>query len=84
MDAPGTPFEDEVVIRRLRWSSEDSGFAVIDADREGDDVVLVDRSHTSRSANESASPGPGPTTSALGMQVKVPPRRAVPPSGDRR
>ena len=41
MDAPGTPFEDEVVVRRLRFSSEDTGFAVIDADRDGDDIVLV-------------------------------------------
>ncbi len=39
--APGTQFEDEVVIRRLRWSSDDSGFAVIDADRDGDEIVLV-------------------------------------------
>ena len=38
---PGAQFDDEVVIRRLRWSSEDSGFAVIDADRDGDDIVLV-------------------------------------------
>jgi exodeoxyribonuclease V alpha subunit len=38
---PGTAFEDEVVVRRLRFASEESGFAVIDADRSGDDVVLV-------------------------------------------
>jgi hypothetical protein len=38
---PGTPFSDEVVVRRLRFTSEDSGFAVIDAERSGDDVVLV-------------------------------------------
>ena len=38
---PGTPFQDEVVIRRLRWSSDETGFAIIDADRAGDEVVLV-------------------------------------------
>ena len=38
---PGTAFEDEVVIRRLRFAAEDTGFAVVDAVREGDDVVLV-------------------------------------------
>ena len=39
--APGAAFEDEVVVRRLRWTSEDSGFAVIDAERDGDEIVLV-------------------------------------------
>ena len=38
---PGTRFEDEVVIRRRLWASDESGFAVIDADRHGDEVVLV-------------------------------------------
>ena len=38
---PGTPFQDEVLIRRRRWASEETGFAIIDADRAGDDVVLV-------------------------------------------
>ena len=38
---PGAPFEDEVVVRRRRWASEDSGFAVLDADRDGDEIVLV-------------------------------------------
>ena len=38
---PGTPFQDEVVIRRLRWASDETGFAIIDADRAGDEVVLV-------------------------------------------
>src|SRR6201986_306602 len=38
---PGTAFEGEVVIQRLRWSSEESGFAVGDADADGDDLVLV-------------------------------------------
>ena len=40
---PGTPFQDEVVIRRLRWSSDETDFAIIDADRaeEGYDYVAI-------------------------------------------
>ena len=38
---PGAPFEDEVVVRRRRWASAESGFAVLDADRDGDEIVLV-------------------------------------------
>ena len=41
MDVPGTPFEDEIVVRRIRFSSEDTGFAVVDADRGGDELVLI-------------------------------------------
>ena len=37
----GSAFEGEVVIRRLRWTSEDTGFAVIDAEVDGDDLTLV-------------------------------------------
>ena len=38
---PGSLFEGEVDIVRLRWSSDETGFAVVDADRDGDEVVLV-------------------------------------------
>ena len=39
--APGTAFEGEVLIRRLRWSSDETGFAVIDAEAGGDELVLI-------------------------------------------
>jgi len=38
---PGTPFEGEVVVRRRRWASDESGFAVVDAERDGDEIVLI-------------------------------------------
>ena len=38
---PGTPFEDEVLIRRTRWSSDETGFAIVDAERDGDEITLV-------------------------------------------
>ena len=47
---PGTPFEDEVLIRRRRWTSDETGFAIIDADRNGDEVVLVGTEEAVRAA----------------------------------
>ena len=41
VDAPGTTYEGEVLIRRLRWASDETGFAVIDAEIDGDEFVLV-------------------------------------------
>src|SRR5215212_3439579 len=38
---PGTAFEGEVVVRRIRFAGEDGGFAVLDAERDGDELVLV-------------------------------------------
>ena len=36
---PGTPFEDEVLIRRLRWTSDETGFAIVDAEDEYEDAL---------------------------------------------
>src|SRR4051794_39742465 len=38
---PGTSFEDEVLIRRVRFAAADTGFAVVEGERDGDEVVLV-------------------------------------------
>ena len=38
---PGAAFEAEVLIGGRRWASDETGFAVVDADRDGDEVVLV-------------------------------------------
>src|SRR3954451_9194994 len=38
---PGTRFEDEVVIDRVRFVAEDTGFGVVEAERDGDEIVLV-------------------------------------------
>ena len=37
----GTPFTGEVVVRRRRWASAETGFAVLDGESEGDAIVLV-------------------------------------------
>ena len=38
---PGTRFDGEVVIRRRRWASDDTGFGVLDADWQDEEIVLV-------------------------------------------
>jgi hypothetical protein len=66
---PGTAFVGEVVVRRLRWTSPDSAFAVVDADRDGDEIVLVGAlAHLE--ARERASPAPGRTTAATACRCR--------------
>lgn len=79
---PGAEFQDEVVIRRLRWSSEESGFAVIDADREGDDVVLVGVLAHLEERERVRIAGTWQDDKRFGMQVKVRMAEPVAPSGE--
>ncbi len=79
---PGAPFEDEVVIRRLRWSSDETGFAVVDADREGDDVVLVGTIAHLEERERVRIAGVWQDDKRFGMQVKVRLAEPVAPSGD--
>src|SRR5215213_7601478 len=79
---PGAEFQDEVVIRRLRWTSEDSGFAVIDADREGDDVVLVGVLAHLEERERVRIAGTWQDDKRFGMQVKVRLAEPVAPSGE--
>ena len=79
---PGTAFDDEVVIRRLRFTSEDSGFAVIDADRGGDDVVLVGTIAHLEERERVRIEGTWHDDKRFGMQVKVRLAAPVAPSGE--
>ena len=79
---PGSPFSDEVVVRRLRFTSEDSGFAVIDADRSGDDVVLVGTIAHLEERERVRIEGTWHDDRRFGMQVKVRVAESVPPSGE--
>jgi exodeoxyribonuclease V alpha subunit len=79
---PGAEFQDEVVIRRLRWMSEESGFAVIDADREGDDVVLVGTLAHLEERERVRIAGTWHDDKRFGMQVKVRLAEPVAPSGE--
>jgi exodeoxyribonuclease V alpha subunit len=79
---PGTAFTDEVVVRRLRFAAEDTGFAVIDADCEGDDVVLVGTLAHLEERERVRIEGVWADDKRFGPQVKVRIAESVPPSGD--
>src|SRR4051794_15534099 len=79
---PGAPFDDEVVIRRLRFTADDTGFAVVDADRAGDDVVLIGTLAHLEERERVRIEGVWADDKRFGMQVKVRIAESVPPSGD--
>src|SRR3954462_15127331 len=80
--APGAAFEDEVVVRRLRWTSEDSGFAVIDAERDGDEIVLVGPIGHLEERERARIRGIWQDDRRFGMQGKVAPAEPLAPAGD--
>lgn len=78
---PGTRFEGEVIVERVRFASPESGFAVLEADRDGDEIVLVGPlSHLER-GERVAIEGVWQDDRRFGMQVRA--ERAAPlaPSG---
>jgi exodeoxyribonuclease V alpha subunit len=78
---PGTAFEGEVVVSRLRWSSADTGFAIVEADREGDELILVGTlSHLEQGERVQVS-GTWEDDKRYGLQVKVSASEALAPSG---
>src|SRR4051794_26425683 len=79
---PGTTFTDEVVIRRLRFAAEDTGFAVVDAERSGDDVVLVGTLAHLEERERVRIEGVWADDKRFGLQVKVRVAESMPPSGD--
>jgi exodeoxyribonuclease V alpha subunit len=79
---PGTAFTGEVVVRRLRFAAEDTGFAVVDADREGDDVVLVGTLAHLEEREKVRIEGVWADDKRFGLQIKVRIAESVPPSGD--
>src|SRR4051794_32146534 len=78
---PGAPFEGEVVIRRRRWFSDESGFAVIDAEHDGDDVVLVGTIAHLEERERVRIAGAWQDDRRYGMQVKVATAQPVAPAG---
>src|SRR5687768_9468161 len=79
---PGTPFEGEVVIRRRRWASDASGFAVVDAEREGDELVLVGALAHLEERERARIAGVWQDDRRYGMQVKVATAEPLAPAGD--
>jgi exodeoxyribonuclease V alpha subunit len=79
---PGTQFQEEVVIRRLRWSSDETGFAIIDADRAGDEVVLVGTIAHLEERERVRIDGLWQDDRRYGLQVKVATAEPLAPTGD--
>ena len=77
----GAPFDDEVLIRRRRWFSDESGFAVVDADRDGDEVVLVGAIAHLEERERARVAGVWQEDRRFGLQVKVTTAEPVAPSG---
>ncbi len=73
-------FDAEVTIRRQRFANDDNGFAVLDAEHDGDEIVLVGPL-IHLEANERAHiTGVWITDSRYGEQVKVSEARPLAPS----
>ena len=79
---PGTQFQDEVVIRRLRWASDETGFAIIDADRAGDEVTLVGTIAHLEARERVRISGQWQDDRKYGLQVKVATAEPLAPTGE--
>ena len=79
---PGTPFRDEVLIRRLRWASDETGFAIVDADRDGDEVVLVGTIAHLEERERVRISGEWQDDRRYGLQVKVATAEPLAPAGE--
>jgi exodeoxyribonuclease V alpha subunit len=79
---PGAPFEGEVVVRRRRWASDESGFAVVDVDRDGDEIVLVGTIAHLEEREHVRVAGVWQDDRRFGMQVKVATAEPLAPAGD--
>src|SRR3954469_14137531 len=78
---PGTSFQDEVAIHRVRFAAPDTGFAVVEADRDGDDIVLVGHLSHLEAGERVAVAGRWQDDRRFGLQVRVERAEPVAPSG---
>ena len=84
VDIPGTRFDDEVVIRRVRFTSEDGGFAVIDAEtaQDRDEIVLIGPLGHLEEREHVRITGVWQDDKRFGPQIKVKLAQPIPPSGE--
>jgi exodeoxyribonuclease V alpha subunit len=75
-----TAFDAEVTIRRTRFASADSGFAVLDAELDGAQIVLVGPLVHLEERERARVIGTWVNDSRYGEQVKVSEARPLPPS----
>jgi exodeoxyribonuclease V alpha subunit len=78
---PGTAFESEVVIRRRRFASEETGFGVLDADWDDDEIVLVGTIAHLEERERARVRGIWKEDRRYGLQVVVSVAEPVAPSG---
>jgi exodeoxyribonuclease V alpha subunit len=78
---PGTAFESEVVIRRRRFASEETGFGVLDADWDDDEIVLVGTIAHLEPRERARVRGVWKEDHRYGLQVHVSLAEPVAPSG---
>lgn len=71
LPAEGTPFAAEVVVRGQRFANEDSGFAVLDGEADGQHVVLVGSLAHLELRERAAVTGAWVRDPRYGPQVKV-------------
>ena len=75
-------FDAEVTIRRTRFANEENGFAVVDADADGEPVVLVGPLIHLEERERARVLGNWVQDSRYGQQVKVSEARPLPPSDE--
>src|SRR3954454_2997132 len=78
---PGTDFASEVVIRRVRFAAPDGAFAVVEADRDGDEITLVGPVAHLEERERVAIAGTWQDDKRFGMQVRVRTAQPLQPSG---
>jgi exodeoxyribonuclease V alpha subunit len=78
---PGTDFADEVTIRRIRFAAPDDSFAVVEADRDGDEITLVGPVAHLEERERVAIAGTWQDDKRFGMQVRVRTAQPLAPSG---
>ena len=77
-----TTFSAEVVVRRRRFSNPETGFAVLDGERDGDEIVLVGPLAHLEERERVAVEGVWDDDQRFGLQVKVRDARPLAPSGE--
>jgi exodeoxyribonuclease V alpha subunit len=75
-------FSAEVVVRRRRFSNPESGFAVLDCEHEGDEIVLVGPLAHVEERERVAVEGSWVDDPRFGPQVKVRDARPLAPAGE--
>ncbi len=78
---PGTRFAEEVVVDRVRYVAPETGFGVVEADRDGDEIILVGLIGHLEAGERVAVEGVWQDDRRFGQQVKVNTAQPLAPAG---